>query len=150
MVCHRADRLKTDNWSWFQLYSEFFWNSIELNIELNHFLAKFKYWIESIWVSFTPRWTSQEWSLSLWLATDNSVTKKIMCEIQIVTWQKICCCTYTSTRDTSLTVPVGFNMLLIYRGVQYINKGRLPKTFKWKVWSFAKLGGWHRALDYNI
>ena len=29
---------------------EFLWN----NIELNHFLAKFKYWIESIWVSFTP------------------------------------------------------------------------------------------------
>ena len=37
------------------VFAEKVWNSIELNIELNHFLAKFKYWIESIWVSFTTR-----------------------------------------------------------------------------------------------
>ena len=40
--------------NWIIFWIEFSWNSIELNIELNHFLAKFKYWIESIWVSFTP------------------------------------------------------------------------------------------------
>ena len=42
--------------NWIIFWIEFLWNDIELNIELNHFLAKFKYWIESIWVSFTPRW----------------------------------------------------------------------------------------------
>ena len=40
--------------NWIIFWIEFLWNNIELNIELNHFLAKFKYWIESIWVSFTP------------------------------------------------------------------------------------------------
>ena len=40
--------------NWIIFWIEFSWNIIELNIELNHFLAKFKYWIESIWVSFTP------------------------------------------------------------------------------------------------
>ena len=40
--------------NWIIFWIEFLWNSIELNIGWNHFLAKFKYWIESIWVSFTP------------------------------------------------------------------------------------------------
>ena len=40
--------------NWIIFWIEFSWNTIELNIELNHFLAKFKYWIESIWVSLTP------------------------------------------------------------------------------------------------
>ena len=33
--------------NWIIFWIEFSWNSFELN----HFLAKFKYWIESIWVS---------------------------------------------------------------------------------------------------
>ena len=40
--------------NWIIFWIEFSWNTIELNIELNNFLAKFKYWIESIWVSLTP------------------------------------------------------------------------------------------------
>ena len=51
--------------NWIIFWIEFLWNDIELNIELNHFLAKFKYWIESIWVSFTP---NQGWAgKAFWL-----------------------------------------------------------------------------------
>ena len=57
--------LKKLNWIFFWI--EFLWNDIELNIELNHFLAKFKYWIESIWVSFTPtRRTTKESGFRKW------------------------------------------------------------------------------------
>ena len=47
--------------NWIIFWIDFLWNSIELNIELNHFLTKFKYWIESIWVSFTPTPQYQYW-----------------------------------------------------------------------------------------
>ena len=38
-------------WIWIIFWIEFSLNDFELNIELNQFCAKFKLWIESIWVS---------------------------------------------------------------------------------------------------
>ena len=37
--------------NWINFWIEFSWYNFELNIELNQFWAKFKHWIESIWVS---------------------------------------------------------------------------------------------------
>ena len=37
--------------NWIIFWIEFSWNNFELNIEFNQFWAKFKHWIESIWVS---------------------------------------------------------------------------------------------------
>ena len=37
--------------NWIIFWIEFSWNDFESNIELNQFWAKFKHWIESIWVS---------------------------------------------------------------------------------------------------
>ena len=36
--------------NWIIFWIEFSWNDFESNIELNQFWAKFKHWIESIWV----------------------------------------------------------------------------------------------------
>ena len=43
--------ITTDYLNWIIFWVEFSWNDFESNIELNQFWAKFKHWIESIWVS---------------------------------------------------------------------------------------------------
>ena len=46
--------------NWIIFWIEFSWNDFESNIELNKFWAKFKHWIESIWVSDRAITPSQE------------------------------------------------------------------------------------------
>ena len=76
MIYHDSTNISTSpfielnnffNWIFFNFFNwiifwiEFLWNNIELNIKLNNLLAKFKYWIESIWVSFTPNKNTPSW-----------------------------------------------------------------------------------------
>ena len=64
--------------NWIIFWIEFSWNTIELNIELNHFLAKFNYWIESIWVSLTPKLRWMLW-LELSETLAGSLTGQMLC-----------------------------------------------------------------------
>ena len=45
---------------WIIFWIEYSWSNFELSIELNQFWTKFKYWIESIWVSDRATSTSEQ------------------------------------------------------------------------------------------
>ena len=57
--------------NWINFWTEFSWNDFESNIELNQFRAKFKHWIESIWVSDMAilgklsTWTLRAWTIMI-------------------------------------------------------------------------------------
>ena len=65
--------------NWIIFWIEFSWNTIELNIELNNFLAKFKYWIESVWVSLTPSLHQQDQG-----EKNENIKPKVLLELQHV------------------------------------------------------------------
>ena len=83
--------ITTDYIYWIIFWIEFSWNDFESNIELNQFWAKFKHWIESIWVS--DRAMVGIHSQTAGIGSVNSATstcwilKKYLCR-RISGWQK--------------------------------------------------------------
>ena len=69
--------------NWIIFWIEFSWNTIELNIELNNFLAKFKYWIESIWVSLTPNLVKFILAISVPSGPDEMLTNMFASETSL-------------------------------------------------------------------